>query len=297
MFEKFWKKDTPPEDERQTGSAFARDKLKLLAHYFPIGRKLLYYPEYHQKAVLSTIIIGYRVNDRFIYANDAILFDGAEYPTSFRVSENEYVSTDRLKNFALVIPDTSEMEKQLDYITRAELGPAGQFRPGNNITLIADNVDRCLPTMDTTVYRRQVLKDGPYTDSPVILVTPDLDTLKVVDKRKHQRVRAAMWADLYFEKGGAPFRCVLRDFAESALRLSVSDGTQTMPALRVDGPAVVEFGFGSVDSTYRIRGKVFRRENDFCVVNTEQIYRHGEFERIKLIDIIEIKTLLLNTTA
>ena len=33
---------------------FESGKLKQLAAYFPIGRKLLYYPEYHQKAVLHT---------------------------------------------------------------------------------------------------------------------------------------------------------------------------------------------------------------------------------------------------
>ncbi|MBK6677140.1 MAG: hypothetical protein IPG52_10035 [Rhodocyclaceae bacterium] len=273
---------------------FESGKLKQLAAYFPIGRKLLYYPEYHQKAVLHTLVIGYRVNERLIYANDAVLLDGQGHPTGFRLDGGEVLPVDKLASFEMLVPDTSEMERKLDYVTRASLGPAGQFRKGNTITLVAENVERCLPSIDTTVERRQVMDEGPYAGSATILLAPDFATLKVVDKRRHQRVAAALWADLYFAKDTPPFRCVLRDFSENSLRLGIGAEGQRMPALKLDGRVIVEFDFGSIETTYRIRGKVMRGEDDFCVVCVEQLYRDGDFERIRMMDAIEIKTRLLN---
>ena len=300
MLDKLWKgRGSAKAADKKKAKAFTfdRGKLRQLATYFPIGRKLLYYPEYHQKAVLHTLVIGYRVNERLIYANDEVLLDDQGHPTGFRLGDGELLPVDKLASFEILVPDTSEMERKLDYVTRASLGPAGQFRKGNSITLVAENVERCLPSIDTTVERRQVMDEGPYAGSATILLAPDFTTLKVVDKRRHQRVAAALWADLYFAKDTPPFRCVLRDFSENSLRLSVSDDGQRLPALKPDGPVIVEFDFGSIETTYRIRGKTLRGEDDFCVVRVEQLYRDGDFERIRMMDAIEIKTRLLNSRA
>ena len=298
MLDKLWKgrgSAKAADKKKVQVFAFDRTRLKQFATYFPIGRKLLYYPEYHQKAVLHTLVIGYRINERLIYANDAVLADGHGHPTGFRLEGGEVLPVERLATFEILVPDTSEMERRLDYVTRAALGPAGQFRKGNTITLVAENVERCLPSIDTTVERRQVMDEGPYAGSATILLTPDFATLKVVDKRRHQRVAAALWADLYHAKDTPPFRCVLRDFSENSLRLGVSAEGQRMPALKADGLATVEFDFGGIETTYRIRGKVMRGEDDYCIVRVEQMYRDGDFERIRMMDAIEIKTRLLNS--
>lgn len=300
MLDKLWKgRGSAKTADKKKAPAFVFDRIKLkqLATYFPIGRKLLYYPEYHQKAVLHTLAIGYRVNERLIYTHDAVLLDGQGHPTGFRLDDGEVLPVNKLTSFEILVPDTSEMERKLDYVTRAALGPAGQFRKGNTITLVAENVERCLPSVDTVVERRQVMEEGPYAGSATILLAPDFATLKVVDKRRHQRVAAALWADLYFAKDTPPFRCVLRDFSENSLRLSVSDDGRPMPALKPGGPVVVEFDFGSIETTYRIRGKTMRGEGDFCVIRVEQLYRDGDFERIRMMDAIEIKTRLLNSRA
>ncbi len=301
MLDKLWKGRGAAKaaDNKKMARALVFDRagLRQLATYFPIGRKLLYYPEYHQKAVLHTLLIGYRVNERLVYANDAVLLDGQGQPTGFRLDGGEVLPVDKLTSFEILVPDTSEMERKLDYVTRASLGPAGQFRKGNTITLVAENVERCLPSIDTTVERRQVMDDGPYAGSATVLLAPDFATLKVVDKRRHQRVAAALWADLYHARETPPFRCVLRDFSENSLRLGVSADGPHMPALTPGGRVVVEFDFGSLDTTYRIRGKVMRGEDDFCVVRVEQLYRDGDFEQIRMMDAIEIKTRLLNTRA
>jgi hypothetical protein len=274
-----------------------RDTLKLFATHFPIGRKILYYPEYHQKSVLPTFIIGYLADDHFLYANGAVLHDAQAMPIALRLPTGKALPLERLKTFQLLLPDTSDMERRLDYFTRAELGPAGQFRHGNTITLVCDTADRCIPTIDTTVQRRQVMSEGPYQGSSTVLVTPEFGSLKIVDKRRHRRVQTVVSADLHFAKEMAPRACVLRDFSDHSLRLGNTSSTHPLPLLDTGAHVLVEFDFGSLETTYRLRGQVIRCDNASCVVKTERIYKGGGFEKIRMMDIVEIKTQLLNLSS
>lgn len=293
MFNFFSRNKSSSEEENRRG-AYDPDKLKMLASYFPIGKKLRYYPEYQREIVFHTIVIAYRVNDQFIYSRDAVQVDADGVPTGFVLPDNKTLSVEKLTKFQLLVPDTTEMERTLDYFTRAELGRAGQFRQGNTITLVAETGDRGIPTVDNKVDRRQIMKSGPYADSSTILLTPEFHSLTIADKRQKQRVQAAIRADLYYKAETPPMRCVLADFSEVSLRLNVPASGQVMPALVPDETVVVDFDFGDIASTYRIRGKLFRRADDYCVIKIEQLYKDGEFERIKMMDVIEIKTGLLN---
>lgn len=281
-------------EEQGRAPIFDALKLKLFATHFPIGRKILYYPEYHRKSVLPTFVIGYRVNDHFLYSNEAVLRDDDGMLSAFQLSATRTLPVARLRTVQLLLPDTSDMERRLDYFTRAELGPAGQFRRGNTITLVCDTADRCIPTIDTAVQRRQVMSEGPYEGGSTVLVTPDFDSLKIADKRRHQRLQTAISADLHYAKDMPARTCVLRDFSEHSLRLGSATAAHPMPRLDSGAPVFVEFDFGGIETTYRLRGKVIRSETGHCVVKTERIYKDGEFEKIKMMDIVEIKTQLLN---
>jgi len=295
MFKTLWNRlGSPKPNETGKALAFNRDKLKMLTEYFPIGRKLRYYPEYQREIVFDTIIIAYRVNNEFVYARDAVLLDGEGLPTGFRIEGKKLLPLEQLERFQLLVPDTTDMEMTLDYFTRAELGRAGQFRPGNAITLFVASDERELPTVDTTVDRRQIMKAGPFADSSTILLTPDFDSLGLADKRRKQRVETAIRADLYLTPDAQALPCVLEDFSERSLRLRVSDASQAMPPMGPKDKVVVEFNLGEPATTCRFRGKVFRRADDFCVIEIEHLYKSGEFEKIRMMDIVEIKTELLN---
>lgn len=274
--------------------AFDRDKLKMLADYFPIGMKLRYYPEYQREIVFDTIIIAYRVNDQFIYSRDAVLLDGEGFPKGFRISGNKMLPVAALQKFQILLPDTTEAEKTLSYITRAELGRGGQFRIGNAVTLFVETDSRGVPTMDTMVDRRQIMNTGPFADSATILVTPEFESLMLADKRRKQRVETAIGADLYLSVGGAPYSCVLGDFSEHSLRLRAGDYGPPMPAMEVGAAVVVEFMLGDAGTICRLRGTVFRRTDQFCVLDIEQVYKFGDFEKIQAMDVMEITTTLLN---
>jgi hypothetical protein len=293
MFSFFSRRKTSDSESRRA-SAFDPAQLKMLANYFPIGRKLRYYPEYQREIVFQTIVIAYRVNDQFIYSRDAVLTNADGVPTGFALADKKNLALEKLTKFQILVPDTTDMERTLDYFTRAELGRAGQFRQGNAITLVAETSERGIPTVDTKVDRRQTMTVGPYADSSTILLTPDFDSLTLADKRQKQRVQTATPAELHFAADTPGFRCELADFSELMLRLNVRNGSEIMPAMTPEAVVMVDFQMGDAANVYRIRGKVFRRADDFCVIKLEHLYKNGTFEKIKMMDIIEIKTGLLN---
>ncbi len=281
-------------DADDSGDGIAEDRLRTLLSHFRIGQKILYYPEYHPKSVLNTIILAYRVNGAYLYSNDAVRHRADGSVVGFRLSPREVLPVEQVHRFQMLLPDTSELERKLDYFTRAELGPAGHLRQGNTLTLVNDSTERCVPTVDAVIQRKQVMDEGPFEGDATILVTPEFASLKLNDKRRHQRIATDLWADLFYAPGAPPFSCVLKDFSETALRLGVSGRAEEMPALETGRMAAVEFDFGGVESTYRLRGRVIRRDAGNCVLQIEQILKDGEFGRIKFIDAVEIKTRLLN---
>lgn len=280
--------------EASGDSHFDPAKFQMLFQFFPIGAKSRYYPEFQQRYVLRTIILGYRVNNHYLYTRDALLKSEDGQPVGFRIGPDKVLLLPSVRKFQILLPDTSEQERLLDYLSRAELGRNGQFEPGNTITLVGASMGQGVPTVDNTVDRRQTLNKGPYAKNQTILLTPDFATLAITDKRQKQRVNAGIPALLHFSNKAVPFECILGDFSELSLRVCITGPGQVMPPV-VPGKAVtVDFDFGDIASTFSLRGKVFRRSEEFCVVKLEQIFRDGEFERIRMIDIMEIKTGILN---
>lgn len=275
-------------------SAFSAERLKMLTDCFPIGKKVRYYPEYQREIDFQTIVLAYRVNDQFVYSRDAVETDAEGRPIAFRTAERSVVTVSRLAKLQFLLPDTSDMERTLDYFTRAEIGSGGQFRLGNTITLVGDTVGRAIPTVDSSVDRRLTLRTGPFADSPTVLVSPELETLVMADQRQKQRVVTEIPAYLHLTADGAPFHCMLNDFSDVSLRLVALDAGRPMPELESERRVVVEFSAGEAQSAYRLRGKVFRRTEEFCVIDIEHLYRNGDFGKIKAMDILEIKSDLLN---
>lgn len=296
MFKKLFGGILDAGDEQKKKSAYEAEKLRMLAKFFPIGRKLRYYPEYHREITLRTIILAYRINEHYLYSKDTVVLDDDHSLLGFHTGGKKLLAPEAVDRLFVVVPDTSEMVRQLDYLTRAELGTGGQFRQGNTITLVAETVERSVPSLDTTVHRRLELKEGPYANSPVILLAPDLTSLAVTDKRKQQRVSAALELMLYYGRD-AEYRiaAMLRDFAENALRIELHEEATEALGLHLGDRVYVEFSLDSSELPYRLEGRLIRLETAQCVVRIERMFDDGEFRKLHLIDIVEIKTQLLNT--
>lgn len=299
MLNALWQGLTSPKsDNHVEASAFDSAQVKLLVEHFPIGKKLRYFPESQRRIFLRTVVIAYCINDEVIYANDSILFGDDGLPRGFQAADGKVVPLAKWDVFRLLLPDTTEMEKQLDYTTRAELGRGGQFGKGNIITLVGDVVDQHVPLVETSVHAHKMMQEGPYADTPTILVTPDFDSLVLADRRKKKRVPCAVRASVHYANETAVFSCKLRDFSEATLCVGPNGAGSKMPSFEPRATVIAEFGVpGGVPgeaTNYRIRGKVFRRGDEFCVIETDQLYRDGKFNKIHMMDIVEIKTGLLN---
>ena len=295
MFKLLWNNPSPPKGRDEDADvALDGEMMKMLGEHFPIGKKVRYYPEFQRDIVFHTIIIAWRVNDHYVYSREAIQKDGDGMPVAFLVGEKKArLPLDKVRRLQLMVPDTTDMERSLDYARRATLGRNGQFVRGNTITLIADTCRNGIPSVDTLVDSRLRMKDGPYSDNQMILLRPDLDTLQIADQRQKARVQSRIPVSLYLKEDAPPVGCILGDFSDVSLRLKAAPG-QAMPPLKVNDKVVVVIDLGDAASTYRVKGSVFRAAADTCVIKLKQLYKDGDFSPIKTMDVLEIKTGLLN---
>ena len=123
MFKLLWSNPSPPKGREDADQALDGDRMRMLGEHFPIGRKIRYFPEFQRDIVFHTIIIAWRVNDHYIYSREAIQTDGDGTPLAFLVGEKKTrLALDKVRRLQLMVPDTTDMERSLDYIRRASLG-------------------------------------------------------------------------------------------------------------------------------------------------------------------------------
>ena len=255
MFKLLWNNPHPPKGREDADLTIDGERMQMLAEHFPIGKKIRYFPEFQRDIVFHTIIIAWRVNDHYIYSREAIERDGEGMPTAFIVGEKKTrLPLEKVRRLQLMVPDTTDMERSLDYVRRAALGRNGQFVRGNAITLISDTCHRGIPSVDTQVDSRLRMKDGPYADSQMILLRPELATLAIADQRQKARVPSHIPVSLYLKDDAPPVGCILGDFSDVSLRLIAAPGQPTLPPMKVSDKVVVILNLGDAASIYRIRG-------------------------------------------
>jgi hypothetical protein len=64
--------------------------------------------------------------------------------------------------------------------------------------------------------------------------------------------------------------------------------------MKANDKVTVTLDVGDSAHVYRIRGVIFRAAADACVVKLRQLYKDGEFVPMRTMDVLEIKTGLLN---
>jgi hypothetical protein len=280
---------------RPVGSDLA--ELPKLIESFPIGKKLRYCPEYHYDITLDTLIVAYCVNNEYVYSRDAIRTDHEGTPTAIAVGKEKMIlPVAQIRQFHLLVPDTSDLEGTLDYERRATIGPGGQFRKNNTITLIANSGARGVSSVDTRVVRLFDIEEGPYATSRMVLLEPDIHSLSVTDQRQELRVAADIPVEFYVKEGKAPCAGSLLDFSGTSVRLRLRVSEESTPTLKPNDPVTIVINLADASKTYRIAGKVFRHKAGVCVVRLEKLYKDGEFTKLSRMDRLELKAAVLNYT-
>jgi hypothetical protein len=286
-------KDKPSENAAQRNIDIER--IKTLIEFFPIGKKLRYYPEFKKEIVFDTFVVAYCVNGNFVYSGESIERDAEGYPTVFRTGENEKrTPATALKLFQLLVPDTSDLEMKLDYHRRALIGRGKQFNKGNYISLISNAGARGVSTVDTEVATQIVLPDGPYAQTKMILLTPELHTLAVTDQRRKARAKISAPVTVTLLDGNFSGLCTIVDMSEGAVRIRMRDREVTMPEMRIADEVILAIDLGESERHYTIKGAVIRRSSEICVIQMQGQLKDGKFGSLGPLDLLELKAGLLN---
>lgn len=275
------KKPTPAEMQR-------------IMDYFPIGKKIRYSPEYKKEVVLDTLVLAYCVEGEFIYSWDAVEFDANGTPTAFLLGpQAQRVEATRVCEFQFLVPDTTDQENSLDYPRRAMIGRNRQFHKGNTIALISNAGAQGIATLETEVDKKFLLKTGPYAQSPVVLLTPELNTFNVTDQRNNHRASVNVPITLTLQdRLRGP--CIIVDISvELALRIRVREG-HVMPAMDAGDEVTIDIDFDNEERFFRLKASVIRRTADACVVQVVSHFKDRRFVPLSPLDLIEIKAGLLN---
>jgi hypothetical protein len=287
-----------PEDVLQMPATLMRkprpEELRQVVEYFPIGKKIRYSPEYKKEVILDTLVVAYCVDGDYIYSWDAIEFDDEGAPTAFLVGPKaQRIDIARVGEFQILVPDTSDQENTLDYPRRAMIGRGRQFHKGNAIALISNAGTRGVATLETEVDKKFVLKDGPYAQSAMVLLTPQLDTITVTDQRGTHRARIEVPVTMTIQdrlRGPG----IIVDISDVAVRIRVREGHTMPPMARGDDVTIdIDFG-GEEERLFRIKASVIRRSPESCVVRIVSHFKDRRFVPLGPLDMLELKAGLLN---
>jgi hypothetical protein len=270
------------------------EELKQIVDYFPIGKKIRYSPEYKKEVVLDTLIVAYCVDGEFIYSWDAIEFDLEGNLIGFLVGpQAQRIDIARVGEFQMLVPDTTDLETTLDYHRRAMIGRNRQFHKGNAIALISNAGALGVSTLETEVDKKFVLKDGPYAQSAMVLLTPQLDSITVTDQRHTHRARIDVPVTMTIQdRLRGP--CVIVDISDAALRVRVREGHAMPPMGRGDDVTLdIDFG-GDEERLFRLKAVVIRRSAESCVVKIVSHFKDRRFVPLGPLDMLELKAGLLN---
>jgi hypothetical protein len=280
-----------------TASADALEVARLteIVRFFPVGDRVSYYPEYQKDGALETIVLGYGVNDHFIYSPIDIRSrrDGERDVLQLGVNGQEKL-VHEVDKFCFMIPFNREDETKRDYARRAELGTHGAFRRNNTVTLVAFSTSGSLSSIDTTVRRVVSLDGGIYAGHEIVLLDVVPSSLKLTDQRQHFRLPTSLLAELTVQDCETYF-CALMDFSNDSVQLQFENAVPDLAALTESRRLTLDFSINHDRGTkdYRLDGVMYRKTNTSLVMKLQGIYKGGKRIPLGLMDILDIKSNLL----
>lgn len=255
---------------------------------FPFGAAVRYYPEFKKSIVLESVMLGYVLDKKWYFSAQDIAFEGEGSTT--RMLEGPHRKAANPSTFSMVIPSQSRGIAQLDYARKEELERTGGLAKGNNITLVAAPHNGKTAVIETVVRRKTIVPEGPYANTPVVLLDVDASSLQRVDQRANMRLQTNIPAQLMTSKS-PPTPCLMVDFSDRSVRLSVVVAWATTMQARRE--VTLSFQLPGRNNDVVLRGEIQRRDDDELVITLEAIQRDNQFQRIEVIDILEIKAKLL----
>ncbi len=271
------------------------EQIKDITQNFPIGARIDYYPEYQEHMLMQSIILGYEINGLYIYSQNLLKFAATGTGTPKLSIETTTDSQDYLQasNFCLILPGNTGEENKLDYPSKASLGRRGQFRNGNNITLIARHPDQGIATLESSVRESTQPKDGYYRGHMLTLLEIFSPELLFRDQRTHHRIKTRLPAQIRLKQGDKGYPCLLSDYSELHAQIEFGDDSEVFSQLSENNPIIVTLKLENSHRTFVIQATITRKQPRSIVIAMEKILNNGDFKNFELIDALDIKASLL----
>jgi len=267
--------------------------------YFPPGEKIRYYPEFQKYMLLDSIILGYGVNNQYVYSPIDLRHqpDGERDVLKMTVDGHEVLIRD-IDNFCFLIPYNKSDLNRLDIESKAALGSAGLFGVNNTITLVACSSGGTLSYVDTLVRKVISLASGIYAGHEVVVLDVLPDSLDLTDQRQHYRLQTHIPARVAL--GDSDVReCIIKDFSEESVRLVFDSSFKELLALtdRQRITLSVNLGTNNQSKIYDLDGVMYRKTDASLVMKLQGIYKNDSLTSIDLVDVLDIKANLLQHPA
>lgn len=256
--------------------------------YFPIGNRARYYPEYKEELTLNSLILAYLINGHIVYSNADITCNKDNGTIELKGKP-----IDTIESFSILMPISTPGESKLDYERKKSLGQSSGFTRGNTITLLGPQVGGQVPTIDTVVQKFYRFRDGVYTGEQAVVLTIDPKLLTLEDQRKHIRLETAIPVKMKCTHFSDSYNCMMADISERSVRVACLHLNLSSEEYEPGKMVTLTFELPDCSETRIIRGTIMRNETDALVVTLNTIMRGKKFEKLKPIDIMEIKAKLL----
>lgn len=283
-------KKKKPADKAEKHQRPPLDKAKLceVIGYYPIGNRVRYYPEYKEEVTLDTLVIAYELNGHLLYSNAEI--ECCTTATTIVLNGKEI---ETVESFSILVPPGIGGEGKLDYERKESLGESSGFSRGNTITLLGPQVSGLVPTLDTVADKFYRFRDGVYAGERAVILIVDPRLLTLTDQRKHTRLETAIPVQMKCTHLSEPYNCMLSDLSDRSVRISCLHLNLNGEEYKKGKMVTLTFNLPESDEMRIIRGTIYRNEGDALVVTLQTIMRKKTFEKLKPIDIMEIKAKLL----
>jgi hypothetical protein len=267
--------------------------------YFPPGERVRYYPQHQKDTALETIVLGYGVNNQFIYSPIDIRCqtDGERDALHMTVDGHEVLIRE-IEKFCFLIPLNRDDDKKRDYEHKAQLGPEGAFRIYNTITLVACSSGGTLSYVDTVVRKIYPLKSGIYAGNEVVMLEVLPKSLHQTDQRQHYRLQTSVPATLTVRDGDL-HACIVKDLSEESVRLVFEKNNEELVSLSESHHLTLQMNLGtdSRPKEYLLDGVMYRKTENTLVMKLQGIYKNGSLQSIDLVDVLDLKANLLQHPA
>lgn len=268
-----------PLDIARVGSVFK---------HFPFGTVVRYYPEFKKNIVLESVILGYLLDKSWFFAAQEVVIENEGNAARLLVGPQRAAL--RPTTMSIVIPAQSRGVEQLDYERREELERTGGLAKGNNITLIGQPRNGKTAIIETMVRKKSAVPDGLYAKTPVVLLDVNIGSLQLTDQRAHMRLQT--WVPAQVSCSDDAFTtCTMVDFSDLSVRLTI--GVPWDDAFKAGCVVTLSLQLPGRNGGVVLRGEVFRRDESDLVVTLDAMRRDGQFQRIEVIDVLELKARLL----